>query len=97
MFWLLALVACPAPSGPATTGSRSADLALRAGEVSRRADVLAERTRALEGLFDELREAPPEAREAIRVRIQEQAEALGAEAEALRGEVVAIEDAARVW
>jgi hypothetical protein len=97
VLWLLALLACSAPPGPATTGSRSADLALRAGEVGRRADVLAERSRALEGLFDELREAPPEAREAIRVQIQTQAEALEIEAEALRTEVVDIEGAARVW
>lgn len=97
MLWLLALLACPAPSGPATTGSRSADLALRAGEVGRRADVLAERSRALEGLFDELREAPPEGQEAIRVRIQAQAEALQVEAKALQAEVMDIEGAARVW
>ncbi|MDP2308203.1 MAG: hypothetical protein Q8P18_19440 [Pseudomonadota bacterium] len=97
MLWLLALLACLAPSGPATTGSRSADLALRASEVSRRADVLAERTRTLEGLFDELRAAPPAQREETRARIQAQAEGLRVEAEALRDEVVAIEAAAEVW
>ncbi|MDP2313271.1 MAG: hypothetical protein Q8P41_10225 [Pseudomonadota bacterium] len=97
MSWLLLLLACPPPAGPATTGSRSADLALRAGEVGRRADVLAERTRTLEGLFDDLRAAPPDAREPIRASIEVQAEALKVEAESIRDEVVAIEDAARVW
>jgi hypothetical protein len=95
--WLLLLLACPSASGPAPTGSRSSDLAQRTAEVGRRADVLAERTRALEGLFDELRAAPPGAREQVRAEIQQTAVGLSEEAEAIRDEVEAIEAAARVW
>ncbi len=94
---LLFLLACPDPAGPAASGSRSSDLALRAGEVSRRADALAESTRDLEGLFDELRAAKGAAREPVRERIQLRAREIQEEAHQLRDEVVAIEDAARVY
>lgn len=94
---LLLLLACPDPSGPAATGSRSAELAQRAGEVSRQADTLAEATRDLEGLFDELRAAKGADREPIREKIQVRAKELQERAHALRDEVVAIEEAARVY
>ncbi|MFN7145140.1 MAG: hypothetical protein ACK4YP_15290 [Myxococcota bacterium] len=94
---LLLLIACATPSGPASTGSRSAVLAQRAAEVSRRADTLAERTRHLEGMFDELRAAPADAREPIRARIAATADELSEEARALRDEVVSIEEDARVY
>lgn len=96
MLLLLAL-ACAEPPGPATSGSRSAELATRAGEVGRKANVLAERTRDLEGLFDELRAAPPEQRDAVRARIHQRAQELFAEAEGLQGEVARIETAAQVY
>lgn len=94
---LLWLLACASETGPAPSGSRSAELALRAGEVGRRADALAERTRELEGLFDQLRATPPGEREAIRARVQEVAAELKTEAVALQDEVEGIEADARVW
>lgn len=94
---LVLLLACPEPAGPAASGSRSADLAVRAGEVGREAAGLAERTRELEGLFDELRAAPPEGKDAIRARIHARALELRAEAEALQGDVQRIEAGAQVY
>jgi hypothetical protein len=95
---LLLLLACPAPDpGAAPTGSRSAELAQRAAEVGRRADVLAERTREIEGLYDALRAAPFEQRAALRARIRERAEALRDEAVALEDEVERIERSAQVY
>jgi hypothetical protein len=94
---LVLLFACATPTGPAAADSRSAVLAQRAGEVGRRADLLAAHTRDLEGLFDELRAAPPEGREAVRVRILARSHELRDEAHTLRDEVTAIEEAARVY
>ena len=97
LFALLVACAASGDPGPAPSGSRSADLAQRAAEVSRRADALAERTRDLEGMFDELRAAPEGTRGPIRDRIRARAAELQEESRALRDEVEAIEAAARVW
>lgn len=86
----------PAPHA-APAGSRSADLSTRTGEVARRADVLAERTRELEGLYDALRAAPEADKARIRGEIRDRADALKEEAEALRDEVTRIEEGARVY
>lgn len=94
---LLLLLACPDPTGPAATGSRSADLALRAGEVGRRADALAESTRNLEGLFDRLRAAPAVEQEGARSEIRARALEIQTEAHALQDEVGAIEAGARAY
>jgi hypothetical protein len=95
--WLLLLVACPSPTGPAPSGSRSAALAEQAAAVSRDAEVLANHTRDLEGLFDEMRAAGPGEREAVRARIAARAADLQEEAHALGDQVTAIEEGARVY
>jgi hypothetical protein len=95
---LLLALACAAPdAGPAPAGSRSADLAQRVANVGTRSEQLAARTRELEGLFDELRAATPEGREAVKARIRERAQGLADEADAIREEVVRIETSARVY
>lgn len=95
---LLLLLACHLPdAGSAPTGSRSAELAQRAAEVGRRADVLAQRTREIEGLYDALRAAPVADRPALRVQIRERAEALRDEAAAIEEEVERIERSAQVY
>lgn len=94
---LLLLAACGAPPGAAPTGSRSADLATRAGDVSRRAEILAQHTRELEGLFDSLRAAPEEEKTALKERIHARALELREEAQALRDDVVRIEAGAQIY
>ena len=51
----------------------------------------------MEGWIDEWKAAPPEQRAAIEAQIQERAEKLQADAEALNLEVQDLEEQARVW
>jgi hypothetical protein len=95
MWWLL--WACVDGPGPAPSGSRSAELSQRAAEVSRRADALAEATRELEGLYDELHAAPDDQKPAIREAIHTRALRLRDQADALQTEVERIETSALVY
>lgn len=95
---MLLLLACtPDPPGPASPGSRSAELASRAGEVGRRAAALAGRIQEIEGDVDRWREAPPEQRAAIEASIRERALDAQIEARALQDEVLVLEAGARAW
>ena len=96
MWTLLVLLACGGAT-PAPTGSRSADLSLRAGEVARQSEVLAHRTKELEGLFDTLRAAPVEDRPALRQQIRDHARQLREESDALQEEVRRIEQSAQIY
>ena len=96
MWTLLLLLACQGPT-PAPSGSRSADLSVRAGEVARQSEVLARRTKELEGLFDTLRSAPVERRPALRQQIREHAVQLREESGALQEEVRRIEQSAQIY
>jgi hypothetical protein len=96
MWWWL-LVACADGPGPAPSGSRSAELAQRAGDVSRRAEALAEATRELEGLYDALRAAPDDEKPAIRAAIHARALVLRDHADALRDEAERIETSALIY
>ncbi|MFZ5481316.1 MAG: hypothetical protein ACOZNI_31440 [Myxococcota bacterium] len=95
MWWLL--WACVDGPTAAKSGSRSADLSIRAGEVSRRADALANATRELEGLYDQLRAAPDAEKPAIRETIHARARTLRDEALALQEEVERIERSGQVF
>lgn len=94
---LLLVIACYRPTEPAPSGSPSALLAGQTAELARRAELLATQTRDVEGWIDEWKAAPPEQRAAIEAQIQERAEKLQADAEALNLEVQDLEEQARVW
>lgn len=95
--FLLFVLACYRPTGPAPTGSAAAVLAGQTAEVGRKSALLAEHSKSIEGWIDEWRAAPPEQRAEIERRIQARAIELGAEAEALQAEVRGIEAQAEVW
>lgn len=95
--FLLLVLACYRPTGPAPTGSASAVLAGQAAEVGRKAALLAEHSKSIEGWIDEWRAAPVEQQSEIEQKIQVRAVELKAEAEALQAEVHDIEAQAEVW
>lgn len=91
------VTACTPEPGPAATGSRSALLSSRSGEVAREADRVAEHAAAIEGMIDEWRAAPPEQRAEIAARIQAEARRMQDEAHDVQAQVRGIEDGAHVW
>lgn len=97
MLWLTLLLACPRETAPAPVGSRSGELALHAGDVARRAQVLAARTEEIEGWMDEWRGADPARREEIVAEIRVRAAEVHAEAVDLQGVVEAMEAGAQAW
>ena len=97
MLLLALLLGCPSPPGPAPAGSRSAELAARAGDVARRAELLAARTGEIEGWMDEWRAADPTRRGEIEAEIRARAAEVQGEAEDLQRMVQAIEAGAEAY
>ncbi len=95
---LALLLACPPSApGPAPSGTPSAALSIRAGEVAKRARDVAARAEDLEGKFDELR-AAPEAERAERVAwVRAEAKAIHELSVEIEAEVRAIEASAQVY
>ncbi len=94
---LLLILACYRPTGPAPSGSPSAVLAGQTAEVGRKAAVLSQHCKEIEGWIDDWRAAPPEKRAEIEQKIQKRAGELKTEAEALQADERDLEDQARVW
>ena len=97
MWWLTVFLACSRETPPAPAGSRSAELAAHAGDVGRRAQVLAARTEEIEGWMDEWREADPARRRALEQEIRVRTEEVRQEALDLQEVVQAIEAGAEAW
>lgn len=93
----LLLLACAPALTPAPSGSRSAELASRAAEIATRANGISVHAGEMEGWFDELRSAKPEAHAEIVARIRARAVELRDEAAELRTDVGIIEDGAQAY
>ena len=95
---MLLLLACSPDPGSAPPGSRSAELASRAGVVAREAEAVGLRAQELEGIFDELRAAPtPEARAALIADLRARSKDVAEQARQVRDDVGAIEAGAEVF
>lgn len=94
---LLLVLACYRATEPAPSGSPSALLAGQTAELARRAELLATQTREIEGWIDAWKAAPVDQRATIEAQIQERAQKLQADAEALNLEVQDLEEQAKVW
>lgn len=95
MLWLL--VACARPPDAPDPASPSAVLATRTGTLGRQAAALSVELQDMEGLFDQVRTAPPEERARIVEDIRTRAAAARVQAVKLRDAVADIEAAAQVY
>lgn len=94
---LLFLLACARPPDAPDPTSPSAVLATRTGTLGREAAALAVDLQGLEGLFDQVKTAPPEERARLVEEIRTRATAARIEAVKLRDEVADIEAGAEVY
>lgn len=97
MFLALLLACPPSAPGPAPSGTPSAALSVRVGELSRRARDVAARAEDLEGKLDELRAAPAAEREQRVAWVRAEATAIRELSAEIEAEVRAIEASAQVY
>lgn len=93
---LLVLVACATDPGPATAGSRSAELAAEAAQIAVETRELERMSHDLDGWVDQWRLAPEAERATIEGLIQERAYDLQDRALRVQARVTRLEAAARV-
>jgi hypothetical protein len=95
---MVLLLACAPQPTSAAPGSRSAELASRAGMVARQAEAVGLRAQELEGIFDQLRATPAlEARAALIADLRARSEEVLEQARRVRDDVTAIEAGAEVF